>query len=96
MAQQTDARSVASQTLARWDYHDKAAATEEFMTLVLSLLMRAIIALVIGAYALWRRGGSLKQIALMLLLAVVMAVNVAIWTLPDASGNSPLANLPQQ
>ena len=66
------------------------------MTLVLSLLMLAIIALAIGAFALWRRGGSLKQVALMLLLAAVMAVNVAIWTLPDASGNSPLASVPQQ
>lgn len=65
------------------------------MTLVLSLLMLAIIALVIGAIALWRRGGSRKQVALMLLLAAVMAVNVAIWTLPDASGNAPLTSVPE-
>lgn len=64
------------------------------MALVLSLLMAAAIALVIGAFALWKRGGSLKQVALMLLLAVIMAVNVAIWTLPDASGNSLLASAP--
>jgi len=60
------------------------------MALVLSLLVLAIIALVVGAFALWRRGGSLKQIGLMLVLAVIMAVNIAIWTLPDASGTAPL------
>lgn len=61
------------------------------MALVLSVLVLAMIALVVGAFALWRRGGSARQIGLMLLLAVVMAVNIAIWTLPDASGNAPLA-----
>jgi hypothetical protein len=60
------------------------------MALVLSVLVLAIIALVVGAFALWRRGGSLKQVGLMLALAVIMAVNIAIWTLPDASGNAPL------
>jgi hypothetical protein len=65
------------------------------MSLVLSLLVLATIALAIGAYAQWKRGGSRKQVALMLLLAAIMAVNVAIWTLPDASGNSPLASAPR-
>ena len=65
------------------------------MALVLSLLVLAAIALVIGAFALWKRGGSRKQVALMLLLAGVMCVNVAIWTLPDASGNAPLASSPE-
>lgn len=63
--------------------------------MVLSLLMLAAIALVIGAFAQWKRGAPRKQVALMLLLAAVMAVNVAIWTLPDASGNSPLASAPR-
>lgn len=61
------------------------------MPLVLSILVLAAIALVIGAIALLRRGGSRKQAALMLLLAVIAAANVAIWTVPDASGTSPLA-----
>lgn len=65
------------------------------MGVVLSLLVLGAIVMVIGAFALWRRGGSRKQVALMLLLAVIMAVNVAIWTLPDASGNSPLASAPK-
>ncbi len=57
---------------------------------MLSVLVLAAIALALGAGFLWRRGGSRKQIGLMLLLAVIMAINVGIWTLPDASGNAPL------
>ena len=60
------------------------------MGLVLSILVLATIALVIGAIVLLRRGGARKQAALMLLLAVIAATNVAIWTVPDSSGNSPL------
>ncbi|MGE3692628.1 MAG: hypothetical protein AB7F98_14745 [Novosphingobium sp.] len=60
------------------------------MSAVLSLLVFAALALVAGAAFLWRRGGSRLQIALMLVLAAVMGANVAIWTLPDASGNAPL------
>lgn len=61
------------------------------MATVLSILMLATVVLVIGAVVLWRRGGSRKQIGLMLLLALIMAGNIGIWTLPDASGNTPLA-----
>jgi hypothetical protein len=57
---------------------------------VLSVLMLAAMALAGGAAFLWRRGGSRKQIGLMLLLAAIMVINVGIWTLPDASGNAPL------
>lgn len=60
------------------------------MALVLSVLVFAIIALVFGAFTLWRRGGSPKQVGLMLFLAVIMVVNIAIWTLPDPGGNAPL------
>lgn len=60
------------------------------MEIALSLMVLAAFALVIGAIVLWRKGGSAKQIGLMLLLAAIMAVNVAIWTLPDASGKAPL------
>jgi hypothetical protein len=56
---------------------------------VLSLLMLATLVLVAGAVALWRRGER-KRPALMLLLALVAGINVAIWTLPDASGEAPL------
>lgn len=57
---------------------------------MLSVLVLAAIALVLGAAFLSRRGGSRKQIGLMLLLAAIMVINVGIWTLPDASGNAPL------
>jgi hypothetical protein len=56
---------------------------------VLSILVLAAFVLVLGAYALWRRGGSIKQVLLMVLLAVIALLNVAIWTLPDASGEAP-------
>jgi hypothetical protein len=37
----------------------------------------------------WRRGLR-KQAALMLVLAAVMAANVAIWTLPGKDGEAPV------
>jgi hypothetical protein len=37
----------------------------------------------------WRRGLR-KQAALMLVLAVVMAINVAIWAVPEKNGEVPL------
>ena len=58
---------------------------------MLSILMLAMLALVLGAIVLWRRGGSRKQVTLMLVLAAVMAVNVAIWTLPGRDGQAPIA-----
>ena len=60
------------------------------MGTVLSILVLAAIALVLGAFVLWRKGGSPKQIGLMLLLAMIVAINVAIWTVPDADGTAPL------
>lgn len=63
------------------------------MNAVLSILMLAAIALVAGAVALWRKPGFRKQAMLMLVLAAVMIVNVAIWTLPNASGSAPLAQV---
>jgi uncharacterized membrane protein len=57
---------------------------------VLSLVVLAAIALLIGAFVLWRKGGSLKQAGLMVLLAIVAIVNVLIWTLPDAGGVAPI------
>jgi hypothetical protein len=56
---------------------------------VLSILALAVIALVLGAYALWRRGGRTRQVWLMLVLAAVAAVNLAIWLVPDGAGKAP-------
>lgn len=53
----------------------------------LSLMVIAIVALIGGAYFQWRRGNQ-KQAGLMLLLAVVFAANVAIWSLPNEQGVS--------
>ena len=58
------------------------------MATALSLLVLTIIALVGGAWFLWRRGSARKQVLLMLILAAVMAINIAIWTLPDGGGNT--------
>ncbi|TNE55540.1 MAG: hypothetical protein EP341_05225 [Sphingomonadales bacterium] len=60
------------------------------MNLVLSIVMLAAGALVVGAFVLWRRGVPPKQPLLMLLLAAIAVVNVLIWTVPDASGDAPL------
>ncbi len=58
--------------------------------LALSLLVLGAIALTGGAVVLLRRGGSRKQAVLMLVLAAIMAVNVAIWIVPTSSGSAPL------
>ena len=64
------------------------------MDIVLSIVMLAAIALLIGAFLLWRRTGQAKQPLLMVVLALVALANVAIWTVPDASGEAPLAQVP--
>lgn len=56
---------------------------------ILSVLVLAAIAMIIGAVAWWRRGMR-KQAALMLVLAAVIAGNVAIWVVPDSSGKAPV------
>lgn len=63
------------------------------MGTVLSILMLAALALVAGAFVLWRRTGSARRPLLMLLLAAIAVANVAIWTLPDAEGTAPLDRL---
>jgi hypothetical protein len=61
------------------------------MDTVLSILVLAAIALLWGAYALWRRGGSRKQVALMVVMAAVLAANVAIWVVPGAGSSAPVS-----
>ena len=60
------------------------------MNTALSLLMLGALVLLAGALYLWRARGERQRPLLMLLLALVMLVNVGIWTLPDASGEAPL------
>lgn len=61
--------------------------------IVLSIVMLAALALLGGAYALWRRTGEAKNPALMVLLAVIAVVNVLIWTLPTTTGEAPIDQL---
>ena len=65
------------------------------MNVILSIIMLAAIALLGGAFLLWRRTGEAKQPLLMVLLAAIAVVNVMIWTVPDASGEAPLAKIPE-
>ncbi|MDC8755146.1 hypothetical protein OIK40_10900 [Erythrobacter sp. sf7] len=58
--------------------------------IVLSIVMLAALALLAGAFALWRRTGQLKQPALMVLLAVIAVLNVLIWTVPSKDGEAPI------
>jgi hypothetical protein len=56
---------------------------------ILSVVALAALSLVAGAIYLWCKGVR-KQAGLMLVLAMVMLVNVLIWTLPDAGGTAPI------
>ena len=60
------------------------------LDVVLSIVMLAAILLVIGAFFMWRRTGEVKQPLLMVFLALVAFVNILIWTVPTADGESPV------
>lgn len=64
------------------------------MDIALSLMVLTSIALVGGAYFLFQRGKR-RQALLMVVLAVVMALNVAIWTVPTPDGVSLKTSVPQ-
>ncbi len=61
--------------------------------IVLSIVMLAALALVAGAFVLWRRTGEVKNPALMVLLAMVAVANVLIWTLPSTGGQAPIEQI---
>ncbi len=56
---------------------------------MLSIVMLGAILLIIGAVLLFRRGQR-RQAGLMVVAALVALANVAIWTIPDSSGNAPV------
>ena len=60
------------------------------MDAVLSIVMLAAIALIVGAVVLWRRTGQVRQPALMVVLALIAIGNVLIWTIPAADGTAPI------
>jgi drug/metabolite transporter superfamily protein YnfA len=57
---------------------------------VLSILMLAALAMLAGAFWLWRRQGAIRQVWLMIVVALIMLLNVAIWTIPDKGGTAPV------
>ena len=65
------------------------------MNFVLSLLVLLMLALLAGAFFLWKRTGANKQVVLMLVLAAVIAANIAIWTVPDSTGEAPIGRAPE-
>lgn len=54
----------------------------------MSIMVLAIIVLLAGAAYLWRRGLYKRRALLMVLLAAVIAVNVALWTVPVSTGET--------
>ena len=60
------------------------------MNTVLSLVMLTAIALLGASYLAHKRGAPRKQVVLMVVLALVAVANVAIWTVPDGEGRSPV------
>jgi multisubunit Na+/H+ antiporter MnhC subunit len=65
------------------------------MALILSLMVLAALALLAGGIYLWRREGMRKQAVLMLVMVAVIAANLAILTVPNSDGSSPLAGTPR-
>lgn len=65
------------------------------MSLILSILMLAGLALCVGSVLAFRRGFK-RQSVLMVIAALVMFANVGIWSLPTASGESPTDILERQ
>ena len=62
---------------------------------VMSIMVLAIIALLIGAGYLFRRGIYQRRALLMVLLAIIIAVNIALWTIPVSTGESLAKHAPQ-
>lgn len=60
------------------------------MNLTLSIMMIAAMALLVGAGFLWFAKNERKRAGLMALLALIMIANIAIWTVPTASGEAPV------
>ena len=65
------------------------------MTMVLSIVMLAAFAMVAGAIALRRNGGSRMQVALMLLVAAIMVGNALLWSMPLPENKAPAGQEPQ-
>ena len=56
--------------------------------LILSIATFAAIILLVGAWKRWRRDGAGLQMWLMVVAALVIFANIAIWVVPDDKGQS--------
>lgn len=61
--------------------------------IVLSVVMLAALALLAGAFVLWRRTGEVRNPLLMVLLAAIAVINVLIWTVPTPGGEAPIEQI---
>ena len=59
-------------------------------------MVLTMIALLAASWFFWRRPDGRRQAVLMLVLAAVIAANVAILTVPGADGTSPAGSLPEE
>jgi EamA domain-containing membrane protein RarD len=60
--------------------------------LILSIATFAAILLLFGAWKRWRSEGAGKQMWLMIVAALVIFANIAIWVVPDDKGQSLVNN----
>jgi len=60
------------------------------MNAILSAAMVVVFALIYGAIRLWMRDGLGQKPLLMIGAALVIALNIAIWAVPDDKGRSLL------
>ena len=58
------------------------------INIILSVGMLAGFALIWGAWRMWRRDGLGQKVWLMIVAALVIFTNVAIWTVPNEQGSS--------
>ncbi|MEW9855473.1 hypothetical protein [Novosphingobium sp. M1R2S20] len=65
------------------------------MAIALSLMVLATLALLGGGIVLLRKGLR-TQAWLMLALALIMGLNIAIWTVPTQTGTSLVSGVPVQ
>jgi uncharacterized membrane protein len=56
--------------------------------IILSIATFGALLLFWGAWKLWRKNGASQKMWLMIAAALVIATNVAIWTVPDNTGRS--------
>lgn len=63
--------------------------------IVLSLLMLAGIALLLGSFYLFRKGEDRKKALLMLVASLVMFGNLAIWLIPNPDGTTITSEQPK-